>query len=274
VGAGFNLTLIPTGVFNFAYGALVVGGSFLSYQWMAIAQIPIGLAILIIAATMGLVGTLCELITVRPIRKTGKPAGQSMIVTTVGMSTVLIGLYGVKWGYQPLNVPFDGPHGFVRVIGVVAQPVEIVVVTSAICLSIGLHLWFTRTRIGRTSLAVSEDRDAASLRGVNVDRLSVVAFAAAGIFAGLTGLVTGPITYAMPTLGLTLALGGFVALALGGEGSFIGTLIGGLIVGMASSFAARYLGTYYNNISVLGLLLAVLILKPGGLRGASEARRV
>jgi branched-chain amino acid transport system permease protein len=275
VAAGFNLSLLPSGVFNFAQGAIAVGGSFLTYQWLSVAGIPMGVALLINAVAGAGVGMLCELLTVRPLRA-GRRAigGHSELVTTVGMSTVLVGLIGLKWGYLPLRVPFHGPSGSVHFLGIVADPVEIVLLVFAIVVTVGLHVWFKLTRIGQACLAVSEDREAAMLRGINVNLLSLGGFAAAGALGGVAGALTGPITYAIPTLANSLALGGFVAIALGGEGSFLGALVGGLLVGLISSFATRYLGANYANLSILAALLITLAARPRGIGGMAAARHV
>jgi branched-chain amino acid transport system permease protein len=274
VATGFTLVQIPTGVFNFAQGAIVVGGSFLGYQWLTASKVPVGVALLLATSAGAVTGLLCEVVAVRPLRWVHGTVGTNSIVTTVGAATALIGLCGVKWGYQPLLVPFDGPTGTVHFAGTVARPVEILVVGFAIVSGVLLHLLFRRTRLGQACLAVAEDREAAMLRGVNVNMLSLAAFAAAGAFGGLTGFIIGPITYALPTLGDTLALGGFVALALGGQGSFIGGVAGGLLVGLVSTIAVRYIGANYDNLAVLALLLITLALRPSGLGGAAEARNV
>jgi branched-chain amino acid transport system permease protein len=112
------------------------------------------------------------------------------------------------------------------------------------------------------------------LRGINVDVLSIGAFAAAGALGAVAGMATGPITYAIPTLGTALALGGFVALALGGSGSFLGGLAGGILVGLVTSAATRYVNANYSDVSVLVLLLITLALRPKGFGGAAETRRV
>lgn len=275
VAAGFTLTLLPTGVFNFAQGALVIGGTFMAYQWLhasGIAEVPA----LLINAGLGAVGGLaCELLAVRPLRfGLRRLTGTSELVTTVGMSTMLIGIIGIKWGYLALEVPFKGPTKLVHFLGIAAQPIEIIVLVLAIVLCVSLHYWFRLTRLGQACLAVAEDREAAMLRGVNVNLLSLGAFAAAGAMGAVIGALTGPITYAIPTLGTSLALGGFVAIALGGEGSFIGGLIGGLLVGLASAFATRYINANYSDIAVLALLLVTLALRPRGLGGIAEARHV
>jgi branched-chain amino acid transport system permease protein len=195
-------------------------------------------------------------------------------VTTVGASTAIVGLIGVKWGYLPLSVPFRGPTQELHLLGAVESPVELVTFGAAILGAVLCELFFRRTRHGQASLAVAEDRDPAMLRGINVSRLSLVAFTVAGAFGGLAGFLVGPITYAVAPLGATFALEGFVALALGGEGSFIGGLLGGLVVGLVSTFATTYLGANYADLAVFALLLLTLALRPTGLGGTARVRSV
>jgi branched-chain amino acid transport system permease protein len=274
VATGFTLTSVPTGIFNFAQGALVVGGSFLAYQWTTVFGLPFG-AGLALSAVLGAVGgILCELLAVRPLFWGRSAFASATIVTLVGMSTALTGIYGIKWDYQPLAVSFPGPAVAIRVGDLAISPAQVVLVLGAIVSPFMFHTWFVKSRHGQACLAVAEDRTAATLRGINVDLMSIGAFAAAGLFGAVVGAVTGPITYAIPTLGATLALGGFVAQALGGEGSFIGGLIGGILVGLASSFSTRYLGGNWGDIGVLALLMVTLAVKPKGFGGTAEVRSV
>jgi branched-chain amino acid transport system permease protein len=275
VASGFTLSLLPSGVFNFAQGAIVVGSTFLTYFWLHTAGIPELLALPLNAVCGALVGAACEVLTVRPLRRAGSvPGGPNELVTTVGMSTALIGLMGIAWGYDPLLVPFNGPTKIVSFLGIRAQPVAIILVVSALLVGLGLWAWFRLTRVGQACLAIAEDREAAQLRGINVSLLSIGAFAAAGVLGGVGGLVIGPITYAIPTLANSLALGGFVAVALGGEGSFIGATLGGFVVGLVSAFATRYIGAEYSDIAVFVVLLATLGVRPRGFGGLTAARSV
>jgi branched-chain amino acid transport system permease protein len=275
VSLGFTLSLLPSGVFNFAQGAIVVAGTYFVYLLLHSAGFALIPALIVnILIGMGL-GIACEVLTVRPLRIGGRGGGQqNELVTTVGMSTAIVGLIGIKWGYDPLSVPFHGPTSSVHFLGIVAAPVEIILLAAAIVFALALHFWFHATRWGQACLAVAEDRDAATLRGINVNPLSLGGFAAAGALGTVSAFAIGPVTYAIPTLANTIALGGFVAIALGGHGSFLGSLYGGLLVGLASALATRYIGANYSDLAVLALLLATLLVRPTGLGAAAEARRV
>lgn len=273
VATGFTIAMVPTGVFNFAQGAIVVGGTFVTYQLLAVSGVPAGWALVLTALAGAAAGLLCEVLTVRPLRW-ARGSVDNALVTTVGASTVIAGLIGVKWGYLPLRVPYDGPSGYVHFLGAVASPLQIFTVAGAAVSALAFEALFRYTRRGQACLAVAEDRDPAMLRGVNVSRLSLAAFTAAGAFGGLVGFLIGPTTYADVTLAPTLALSGFVAVALGGQGSFIGGLLGGLVVGIVSTLAATYLGANYADLAVLALLLTTLALRPKGLGGAAAARSV
>jgi branched-chain amino acid transport system permease protein len=275
IASGFILAQVPSGIFNFAQGALVVAGSFLTYYWFTSVGLAWPLVLLLNMGAGLLLGVVCEVATVRPLRwGKAEKGGPAELVTTIGMATLLIGAMGLIWGYNPLSVPFHGPSGIVKIFGVRVLPLEIILFVSAIVVAVGLHVWFRMTRLGQSCLAVAEDREAATLRGINVNLVSTGAFAAAGALAAITGMFVGPITYALPALANSFALAGFVALALGGESSFIGGLFGGMLVGLVATFSSRYIGPSYGDISVLVLLLVVLTVRPHGLGGVGAARRV
>ena len=210
-------------MFNFAQGAIVVAGTYLVYLLLVSAGFALVPALVLNVLIGMALGIACELITVRPLRIRGRAGGQqNELVTTVGMATMIVGLIGIKWGYNPLLVPFHGPQATVHFLGIIAAPVEITLLRSAIVLAIVLHLWFHATRWGQACLAVAEDREAATLRGINVNLLSLGGFAAAGALGTATAFAIGPVTYAIPTLANTIALGGFVAIALGRSGQLSG----------------------------------------------------
>jgi branched-chain amino acid transport system permease protein len=274
VALGFTLSLLPSGVFNFAQGAIVGAGTYLTYQWLH-SGMPLLPAIMLNLVIGVALGVLCELIAIRPLRW-GRAVSrqQTELVTTVGVSTIIGGAAILIWGVNALLVPFRGPSNIVHFVGIVATPVSIILIAASIVAGIALHLLFRHTRWGQACLAVAEDRSAAALRGIRVNFLSLAAFGGAGALGTVAGVLVGPITYATPDVATSLALGGFVALALGGNGTFLGAIPGGLIVGLCSAFATRYLGASYANLAVLALMLIVLTARPSGIGGQAAGRLV
>jgi branched-chain amino acid transport system permease protein len=275
IASSFTLAQVPTGIFNFAQGALVVAGAFLTYYFFTSLHLPWPVTLVLNLCAGLVLGTVCEVATVRSLRwtRTAK-SGPAELVTTVGMATLLVGAMGLIWGYNPLSVPFRGPANVVTILGTRVEPLQIIIFAVSIVVAVALHFWFKLTRYGQSCLAVAEDRDTAMLRGINVNLVSTGAFAAAGALAAVSGMLIGPITYALPTLANPFALAGFVALALGGQSSFLGGLFGGMLVGLVSTLAAVYIGPSYQDISVLALLLVVLTVRPHGISGARLGRRV
>jgi branched-chain amino acid transport system permease protein len=262
VAVGLTIGMLPSGTLNLAQGAIVVTGTYVTYSFLAVHDVAIVACIAINLVVGAALGAACELLCVRPLMRRQLRGQENELVTVVGFSLAVIGAVGVVWGYEVKAVPFVGPVTPIRLVGVTILPVHLFVLATAIASAVAMHVWVRRTRWGRVCLAVAEDRDAASLRGVNVNLISLAGFAAAGAFGTVTAIVIGPITYALPAAANVLVLGGFVALVLGGRGNFLGTLYGGLVVGVASSLATRYLGGSYASFAVLAVLLATLWVRP------------
>ena len=275
VSVGLVLSLLPSGAFNFAQGAIFAGGMYTAYLWLHTLGLPEVVALLLNILLGAAVGVACEVICIRPLRwRPSGASGHTELITTVGMSVALLGLITLIWGVNPLKVPFHGPSKTVEFLGAFATPIEIIVVVMTIVIAVGLELGFRFTRVGQACLAVAEDREAASLRGINVSWLSVGGFAAAGMLAGLASVLVGPVTFADSTEINTLALGGFVAVALGGGHNLAGSAAGGFLVGIVSSLAVRYIGSNFDQVSVFLVLILTFALRPRGFGGLAEARRV
>jgi branched-chain amino acid transport system permease protein len=128
--------------------------------------------------------------------------------------------------------------------------------------------------VGLASLAAAQDPAAAALKGINVTRLSGMAVVLACCLSGVAGPLIAPKTFASTSLGTSLVIVAFVAVVLGGFGSFLGAAVGGFLMGLIEAIGGRYLGVNYGNILILAVLVAVLLLRPNGLFGASATRRL
>lgn len=268
IAIGYNIVFIASGVFNFAHAQLVMMGTFLAYWGLAVAKIPVLVVFLFGAVAVGILAAMEDFVAIRPIKGT-----EGQLVTTVGVATLLNGVTQLIWGGEPLTVPFLGDSVW-TVLGGRIAPVEMLLIVVAVLVTLAALFYSRVSLAGLALLAMAEDREAASLRGVNVRAMALAAFAASGVLAGVLGPVIGPKTFAVATLGSALALKGFVALALGGFGSLTGGLIGGLLIGLVEEYTTRYLGSEYSNMVVLGVLLLVLMTRPTGLFGRVRERMV
>ncbi|MFF2508170.1 branched-chain amino acid ABC transporter permease [Streptomyces sp. NPDC058067] len=260
VAVCYNIVFISSKTFNFAQAQLIMVGAFVAYTGLVTWKLSVPLVMLLAVAAVMALAAIEERLAVRPVKDP-----HNILVTTLGVSILLNGATQLVWGTQPLNVPFFGGNDVLELLGGQIYPVEIALVLVAGVLVWALTRLSRRFLVGLALLGMSEDREAAMLRGVNVRRLAFGAFAFSGAVAGLLGMFVGPKTFAVATLGASLALKGFVVLAIGGFGSMPGTLVGGLVVGLAEALAARYLGGEYANITVFVILITILLVRPAGL---------
>lgn len=271
VALGYNLALLGSGAFNFAQAAVVMFATFTGYQFGFADGLPLPVVVLASGAIGAAIGLVTELIAIRPVVDRG---AHGELVTTVGVSIILEGVAVLIWGDQPLKLQPIASSDIVTIAGGrVAQDGLLIIALAAIAF-VGLWVWSRYTISGLVCMASSEDRTAATLRGLDTRRVSMLSLAAAGALGGLAGPVVGTATFAVVTLGLVVTLKSFLALAIGGFGSFPGAAVGGITVGLTEALIARYLGAVWVSISLFVFLLAVLYLKPNGLFGAKIERQV
>ena len=269
VALGYNIVYIGSGVLNFAQANLMVLGVFLAYWGLVQVGWPIVPIFVVAVVIVALASMTEERLAIRPVREI-----QGQLVTMVGAATLITGIIEVIWGQQALTVPSFFSNTPTHVLGGAVVPNDLVLIGLAVVFTAGFALVSRFTMIGLSALAVSEDREAAQMRGISARRVQVGVFAVSGALAGFLGPFIGPLTFASYTLPYSLALIGFVALALGGYGSIIGATIGAFAIGLAEQYTDRYIGGNYENLMVFAILVLVLMVVPNGLFGARRERMV
>jgi branched-chain amino acid transport system permease protein len=267
----YNIVFIATGIFNFAQAQLAISGTFLAYLFGSTLHLTPVVVIALCAISCAALSMLEEIMAVLPLQGRGY---HGELVTTLGFAVVLEGVALVIWGSNPLAVNFPGSQQVLTVLGGRVLPDELVLVGATVVIMIALRVGMRRTKLGLAALAAAENRSAAMLRGVNVRFLSLFFFALAGAIAGATGIIVGPQTFAVYDGGNTLALMGFLALAIGGFGSQLGALVGGLGAGIIQALTERYLGSEYALLVLFALLVLLLLVRPQGLFGQGTLREV
>jgi branched-chain amino acid transport system permease protein len=271
VAIGYNITLIMSGALNFAFPAVVILGSFIGYWGITEHHYQLYVVFLVSAAVCTAVAAAEERIAIRPI---AKPGSHAVLVTTVGAATILTGVMTVVWGSNPQQIQLPGSTGSIHLFGGIISPIDIAIVAIALAAGALLHLWTTRTRLGIAGMAQSQDREAAIVKGVNVRAMSLGAFAVSGLLAGALGPIVGAEIGVSANNALSLAVKGFIALAIGGAASQAGALIGGLFIGIVEAVTEYYVGGNAGDLVIFGVFMIVVLLMPQGLLGKRRGRTV
>jgi branched-chain amino acid transport system permease protein len=255
-------------VCNFAFANTLVLGGFVAVTTTALG-FPLPLTLLIAVIVCAVVSGLVERVAIRFM-----PLGShAELITTLGAATALTALTAIVWGAGPQRlVPF--PETPLTIAGAGVLPISLILIALPIIFGIAMHFLLSRTRFGLTSRAQAFDREATMLRGVNVRWLSLAAFAVAGIFAGIAGPFVMIETSSTPYIAITLALKGFVALALGGLGSQLGAVIAGFVIGLIEAAVALYVGPFVGDFAVFLVFVLVLVFRSQGLFGSRNLRLV
>lgn len=272
VAIGFNIVFITSGTFNFAQAQYAMLG--LWAAWLGLEQFHLNLILVILLGFVagGVIGLLNERLAIRLLPSRGV---HGELVTTVGFSVLMAGLAIAYFGDNPQTVhSVITTNSAVSLLGGRVFPYELVMVGVAIAVVLGAELLSRRTALGLAALATSEDRVAAVLKGVNVRRFQMGSYVLAGGMLMAVGPFIAPATYATTGIGDALNIKAFVAMSIGGFGSPKGALIGGMAAGLVEALVGRYLNANFQNLALLFLLLAVLMLRPYGLFGERVERAV
>lgn len=267
VASGLAIVYGVMGILNWSHGQLYMLAAFLVYSMYAQAGLNYFLALVVTVLVIGAVGVAIERILIRPVSNQGFLAAS---VVTMGLAFALQGLMTVIYGPSLKAVP-EVFSGKASIGGVFVSWQRIVVVALAILAMTGLYILLNRTRMGLAMRAAAQDGTVAGLFGVRTGSLfSLVMFLGCAL-AGLAGSLLAPVYSVDPTIGQRPLILSLLAIVLGGLGSFKGSVIGGLLFGFASIMLAYYIGTWYELVLFL-VIIVVILFRPQGMFGKAEAR--
>jgi branched-chain amino acid transport system permease protein len=275
VGIGYTVSFNATRVFNLAQGDLVMVGIMSSYFGLDVLKLPQVVDFVLVLLFVGLVAAFEERAVVRPFLRKSGVASFGWFIATLGFSAVIETVVNVSFGHHdivgiPSPLPLSGIHVGSSVIGYR----QLLVIGSFVAVIVLLELFYARTWTGQAMRSAAEDREAASLIGINPETMSRRAFFMSGLLAGLAGYVIAPITFSNPSVGLGFTLKGFLALAIGGFGSIRGAVIGGIALGVCEQLFDSYGSSNYEIVVGAVLVLLVLTFRPEGLFKTTAARSV
>ncbi len=292
IALGYTMVYGIIELINFAHGDIFMMGSLISIAILGLFGItstsqPRGLALvgLMIVACLGsmlicaVLGVAIERVAYRPLRNAPRLAP---LISAIGVSLILEDVGKLWKGVDNVSFPQIFPQITYNIGSVNVSSVNILVIVVAFVLMIGLQLFVSRTRTGRAMRAVAQDREAAALMGVNVDRIiSITFFIGAGL-AGAAGFIYG-LQYGSTifSIGLQLGLIAFTAAVLGGIGNLVGAMLGGILIGFIDALATLipdtvlpHGGAPWHQAIIFAILILILVFRPSGLLGQQTPEKV
>jgi len=270
VALGLNLIFGVIRIVNFAHGELVMLGMYGAYLAYSLLGLDAYVSILVVVPALFVVGLVVYRLVLQPLR--GESSMQ--IFATFALVIIFQNVVLAVTRGEGYSVP-SRIAGHTLELGDVRVTVSRLAILAAVTLAaVGLHLFLQRTMVGKSIRAVTQDRQAARLMGINVERTFMITFGVGSALAGLAGVLLAPIYTLSPGIGGNFILAAFAVVVLGGLGSVAGAYAGGMIVGIVEAFAGYYIDPELKQAIWFLIFLAVLIVRPSGLFGQPGAEEI
>ena len=274
IALGYTMVYGIAKMLNFAHGDVIMVGGFVAFTAMNSAGLPPLVAVLLSMLVCTVLGVVIERVAYKPLRMASPLA---VLITAIGVSYFLQNLALLIFGADTKTfqsvISFEGislAGGQLKISGV-----TLVTILACIVIVVGLTLFIRRTKAGQAMLAVSEDRGAAQLMGINVNGTIALTFAIGSALAAVAGVLLcsaypslNPYTGAMP------GIKAFVAAVFGGIGSIPGAMLGGILLGVIEILAKAYISSQLADAIVFAVLIVVLLVKPTGIFGKKIQEKV
>ncbi len=266
IGLGMTLIMGVMGIINLAHGQMMMVAMYVTYVCFNYLGLDPYLILFISVPALFLLGVLVQRYTLNPLLKVESLLPENQVLMTVGVGMVLteVARFIFTSNYVSVKTTYSDATFF---LGGVSFSVALTIAFCFACALTGGMFWFLlKTDLGRSIRAVAQDAEAASLMGVNAERIRTLTMGlGAGLVAAAGNLLL-PIYYLFPDIGGPFTRKAFVITILGGLGSTVGAILGGVTLGLAEAFGATYIGMEFEDMVGLVIFIAVLLFLPGGFK--------
>lgn len=272
IALGYTMVYGIAKMLNFAHGDIIMVGAFAVITTVSMLGFPPALAIAASVVCCVVLGVCVERIAYKPLRKSPPLA---VLITAIGVSYFLQSLALLIFGSTQHSFPkvFSVPTLALGALTIRGDMLVTLAVTTAIM--VGMSLFIAKSRTGKAMRAVSEDRDAAQLMGINVNQTISMTFAIGSALAAVAGvLLCSTVPTLQPTTGSMPGIRAFTAAVFGGIGSIPGAMLGGILLGVIETFSKAYLSPQFSDAIVFAVLIVILLVKPAGLLGKQVQEKV
>jgi branched-chain amino acid transport system permease protein len=267
IGIGLTIIFGVMRVINFAHGDLLMLGMYATYFLFTQFHIDPFVSIVITMPLMFLYGAFLQRFFINRVLDA---LPQNQILLTIGLGLIMSNTVMLAFtsDYKILSTRYSSSSVSLHGISISLPLLVSFAITTVI--TIALYWFLLKTDTGQAIRATAQDREAARLMGINVKRMSIIAFGLGSALAATAGALISPTYYIFPQVGSSFTLKAFVITVLGGMGSVIGATLGGILIGVAESIGGVYFGSGWKEVVVFVLFLLVLLFKPSGLLGKSR----
>ena len=259
-----------TRTLNFAQGEMLMVSTFVGWAAQRVLGLPLVVTLLVAVVAAAFMAWIVERIV---IRRSIASTHWDVLIITLGLSLMLRAAAGLVWTHDEFPFPsFFGTRPIV--LGPVRlAPVSLGIIGASLALMAALYALFTWTRLGRAMRAVAQNQRAARLMGISVERVYSRAWILAAVVGAVAGVLVAPVVFLSTKMGL-IVINGFTAAVLGGFGSMPGAVLGGMLLGVIENLAPLYLPSGIRYSVPFLVLIAILLVRPAGLLGRVEQRKV
>lgn len=274
IALGYTMVYGIAKMLNFAHGDVIMVGAYISFCTTSYLNLPPVVSIIFAVIVCTILGIVIEGLAYKPLRKATSLA---VLITAIGVSYFLQNIALLIWGSAPKSFSSVISFGSISLFDgkLIITAESIVTVIACIVIMIGLTMFTKKTRMGKGMRAVSEDKEAAELMGINVNVSISVTFAIGSALAAIAGvLLCSAYPVLSPTTGAMPGIKAFTAAVFGGIGSIPGAMIGGILLGIIEIFSKSYISTELSDAIVFAVLIIVLLVKPTGILGKKITEKV
>jgi branched-chain amino acid transport system permease protein len=266
IGIGMTLIMGVMGIINLAHGQLMMVAMYITFVLSHYLHLDPYFSLLVAMPSLFLLGMFLQKYLLNPLIKVDSILPENQVLMTVGIGMVLaeIARFIFSSDYKTVQTPYSGSVFFIGKVSFNwAMSIAFIF---AVAFTIALFLFLLKTDLGRCIRATAQDKDAATLMGVNSSRITIITFGIGSALVAAAGTLLIPIYYLFPDIGGPFTLKAFIITILGGLGSTVGAIFGGIVLGIAESMGATYIGMGYREMVGFVIFILVLIFLPGGLK--------
>lgn len=272
IAIGFTMVYGIICLINFAHGDIFMLGAFIALTSVSLLKLPLIVSFILGMAGAAVIGMLLARLAYKPLFEAPRI---NLFLAAIGAAILFENFAMLVWGPQTNSFPQLIAKNVHNLLGLKFTTLQLVILGTAIVFMIGLTFLVQKTKAGVAMRCTAQDMDAASLMGINTNRMVYMTFGIGSSLGAAAGILVGMYYQAVfPMMGFMPGLKAFVAAVLGGIGSIPGAMIGGLVLGISECLGAAYISSGFRDGIAFVILILILLIRPSGILGKSRQEKV